>query len=66
MCHFMVFSIKISLIYRHFFLMYEITEVLVILIPALRITDLPIFTIENTEVSVIFTDGWQHSIIGNI
>ena len=31
-----------------------------ILTPKLRITDLVLSTTENTEVSVIFTDGWQH------
>ena len=37
-------------------------EVLGILTPKVGITDLPLSTTENTEVSVFFTDGWQHLI----
>ena len=33
---------------------------LAILTTELRITDLPLSTTENTEVSVFFKDGWQH------
>ena len=52
MGHFIAFSIVISWIYGHFFPIYKITEVLIILTLKLRITDIPLSIIAITEVSV--------------
>ena len=51
---------NISQFYRPFHLQTEIINVFAILTPKLRITDLGLSTTEITEVSVVFTDGWQH------
>ena len=37
-----------------------ITEVFSLFASKLRITELCNFTLKNTEVSVTFTNGWQH------
>ena len=59
MCNFMSSSINVSGVYGYFGQIYKIKVVLAILAAKLRITDPPLSTIEITEVSLFFMDGWQ-------
>ena len=54
MCHFVALFITLCLNDRHFFPINEITDVLAILTLKLRITDLPLVTIEINEASETF------------
>ena len=57
MCHFREMSIKFSQITDIFFIHLQFFTL------KLRITDLGLLNSKITEVSVFFTDGWQHCMI---